>query len=136
MTCPRCRSEFVAPKTACPKCGISLSRSVSGVMKTSGVLIAAGGERSFYRSVQEVPEPLRTQLIETTNGVNSGTIVIADRAGKEQISQVLLRREEPQELPAVKSTPTSRRLTWLAWMALAFILTLGIVFSVLFNIKW
>jgi hypothetical protein len=62
-------------------------------MKTSAVMIAAAGERGFYRSVQEVPEPLRTQLIRTTSSANSGTIVIADRAGKEQITQIAGRRE-------------------------------------------
>jgi hypothetical protein len=56
-------------------------------------MISADGEDSFYHSVQEVPERLRKQLIESTAGDNSGTIVIADRAGKEQLTQALARRE-------------------------------------------
>ena len=70
-----------------------LLHSVSGVLKTSAVLISARGESGFYRSLEEVPEPLRSRLIETTNSPNSGTIVIADRAGKEQISEAIARRE-------------------------------------------
>jgi hypothetical protein len=66
-------------------------------MKISAVMIASGGEQGFYRSVQDVPEPLRTQLVEITNSSNSGTIVIADRAGKEQITQVMARRENARD---------------------------------------
>src|ERR1022692_4277275 len=112
MTCPRCQSEFAEADSVCPECGIRLLRNVSGVMKTSAVMISARGEQGFYRSVQDVPEPLRTQLLETTTSSNSGVIVIADRAGKEQLTQVLARREagsdavlkelppEKQEAPA------------------------------------
>lgn len=113
-------------------------RNVSGMIKTSAVLIAEGGERSFYRSVQEVPEPMRTRLIESTNSANSGTIVIADRAGKQQISRAMQRKmvsgANSSTSPVV--APGSRRLTWLAWMALAFVLTTGAVLSVLFHVRW
>ena len=88
--------------------------------------------------MQEVPEPLRTKLLEHTNGKNSGTIIIADQAGKDHIAEVLERRgygRKPDAEPEALS-PRSRRLTWLAWMALAFILTLGTVFSILFHIRW
>ena len=107
-------------------------------MKTSAVLIATGGESNFYRSVQEVPEPLRTRLLETTNSANSGTIVIADRAGKEQLSQAMLRRtagreslEDPSDCP-----PKTERKSWLVWMAVGLVLTIGAVLSVLFHVRW
>src|SRR5580658_1076828 len=132
MTCPRCHSEFETADSVCPECGVRLLRNVSGVMKTSAVMIAAQGERGFYRSVQDVPEPLRTQLIETTTSSNSGIIVIADRAGKEQLTQVMARREASREateatpyrsreaavsesaFPAFPSLPSISRLPWLA----------------------
>jgi hypothetical protein len=59
----------------------------SGVMKTSAVLVASGGSRSVYASLREVPEPLRTQVIASTSGRNAGTILIADRRGKEEIEK-------------------------------------------------
>ncbi len=62
----------------------------SGVLRTSTILIAAGNERSaLYRSVEDVPEPLRRRLAESTNGENSGTIYIADQRGRERIALAL-----------------------------------------------
>ncbi|MDE3198045.1 MAG: zf-TFIIB domain-containing protein [Acidobacteriota bacterium] len=120
MTCPRCHAEFETRADVCPECGLKLLRNVSGVMKTSAVMIAAAGERGFYRSVQEVPEPLRTQLIETTSSPNSGTIVIADRAGKDQISSVAGRRGKRTQ---AEPPPVSRlHRVWL-FLAGAFLIS-------------
>jgi len=134
MTCPRCHSEVKEAESACPECGIRLLRNVSGVMKTSAVLIAAGGERGFYRSVQEVPEPLRTQLIEITTSQNSGVIVIADKAGKEQLTQVLARREAAAEVAEVEPepveaspVPAALRVPWLAWAGFLIVLVLSAI---------
>ena len=92
MTCPKCHSELDSrrrvpgvrrpPDAKCFRRDEDVGRDDCGARR-----------RGFYRSVQEVPEPLRTQLIETTTSPNSGTIVIADRAGKEQLTQVMARRE-------------------------------------------
>src|SRR5580658_3011077 len=146
MTCPRCHSEFETADSVCPECGVRLLRNVSGVMKTSAVMIAAQGERGFYRSVQDVPEPLRTQLIETTTSSNSGIIVIADRAGKEQLTQVMARREASREATeatpsrvreaavtesAFPSLPSISRLPWLAWAGFGGVLALA---AILFEI--
>jgi len=73
MTCPKCFSRFEGPRGVCPQCGVSLFRNVSGIVKTSVVMISAGEENVFYDSVQDVPERLRKQLIETTASANSGT---------------------------------------------------------------
>ena len=145
MTCPKCHSEFNGDAGMCPECGVSLLRNVSGVMKTSVVMISAGGERGFYRSVQDVPEPLRKQLLETTTSHNSGTIVIADRAGKEQITQVLARRDaspEPDPLPPtveaeVEAVPVpAHRVAWLAWAGMALVLVLAVIFALFFEFHW
>src|ERR1700749_2271038 len=93
MICPHCQTELETALPHCPECGVRIVRKVSGVVKTSTVMIAAGDEHSFYRSVQEVPETLRRRLIKTTNSENSGMIVIADRAGKEHWTEVVARRE-------------------------------------------
>jgi hypothetical protein len=120
-------------------------RNVSGVMKTSAVMIAARGERGFYRSVQDVPEPLRTQLLETTTSSNSGVIVIADRAGKEQLTQVLARREgdavdqprNPAPLkPEIAALPVAVRLPWLAWAGFILVLALSAICFAVFQMHW
>jgi hypothetical protein len=144
MTCPKCHSEF-NDAGICPECGVSLLRNVSGVMKTSVVMISAGSERGFYRSVQDVPEPLRKQLLETTSSHNSGTIVIADRAGKEQITQVLARRDanaEPDPPPPTveaeaEAVPArTHRIAWLAWAGMALVLVLAVIFALFFELHW
>ncbi len=147
MICPRCHAEFGNREIVCPECGARLLRNVSGVMKTSAVMIAAQGERGFYRSVQDVPEPLRTQLLETTTSPNSGTIVIADRAGKEQLTQVMARREAEREeqreviVPEAAASPVPApvapsRLTWLAWAGFVLVLVLAALFFTLFEMHW
>ena len=63
-------------------------------------MISTGGSDLVYRSVEEVPPPLRSQLLKSTNSANSATILIADRRGKKEVSK------------AVRSLPNSaqRRL--------------------------
>lgn len=150
MTCPRCHSEFETRGSSCPECGVTLLRNVSGVMKTSAVMIAARGERGFYNSVKDVPEPLRTQLLETTASRNSGTIVIADRAGKEQLTQAMARREaardgspRPPMEDAAPEIPDPGRLPrrlsrpqWLAWAGVVLVLLLAAVVSAFFYLHW
>jgi hypothetical protein len=58
-------------------------------VKTSTIFIAKGGRTRVYRSVNEVPKPLREQLEQSTNGFNSATILIADRRGREEIVRAL-----------------------------------------------
>lgn len=153
MTCPKCHSELRRSDIEdaggiCPECGTCLLHSVSGVMKTSAVMIAARGESGFYRSVRDVPEPLRTQLIETTTSPDSGIIVIADKAGKEQLTQVMARREkaraetgakpdaqQPGASPGNDLSPITR-LPWLAWAAFAVVLILSAVLFALFRGDW
>lgn len=144
MTCPRCHSELDTVENVCPECGVSLLRSVSGVLKTSAVLIAASGERGFYHSVQDVPEPLRRQLLETTASPNSGTIVIADRAGKEQLTQAIARRESVRGASAgtlaqaQEAAPRQRpaRVKWLAWSGFTLVLLLAAVIAAFFYFHW
>jgi len=145
MTCPRCYAEFEDTPDQCPECGVHLARSVSGVMKTSAVLIAASGASGFYRSVQDVPEPLRTRLIESTSSPNAGTIVIADQAGKEQMTHVNARRETARESkpepappvpPEVKSPGRSfPRYSWVAWAGVGLLLAAIGVIAAVFTIR-
>jgi hypothetical protein len=68
--------------------------------QSSTVLISAGGADLVYRSLEEVPASLRTKLIESTNGCNSGTILIADQRGRREITKAM------RALPG----PSQRRL--------------------------
>jgi hypothetical protein len=155
MTCPRCHSEIDPANKRCPECGTGLYRNVSGIIRTSAVMISAGGTESFYHSVHEVPERLRKQLLETTAGDNAGTIVIADRAGKEQLTQALARREsaakspdisdfslpEPPaamlELPsAIPAETWLGRLPWIAWAGFFAVLAGAAAFSAFFGVRW
>lgn len=156
MTCPRCFSDLDAAGATCPECGLSLYRNVSGVVKTSVVMISTGDDNNFYSSVQEVPEALRRRLLESTSSRNAGTIVIADRAGKEQLTQVMARRLEgsiesatralsaaaspqpgaPASLPGRQQPASIRRISWLAWVGFLTVLALAAFFSLFFGLRW
>jgi hypothetical protein len=58
-------------------------------VKTSTIFIAKGGRTRVYRSISEVPQRLRKELEESTNGFNSATILIADRRGRNEILRAL-----------------------------------------------
>ena len=123
-------------------------RAVSGIVKTSAVMIATDSESNFYRSVQDVPESMRRRLIETTNSANSGMIVIADRAGKEQWTEVVANREARYAARAIAAAdsapapvaPTRRRfagLPWAAWAGgLLFLAAAALVASVFQIVHW
>jgi len=59
--------------------------------------------RNVYRSVDEVPEALKRQLLRSTNGLNSATIVIADRQGRKEIAKAI--RSLPAPAPASRRPP-------------------------------
>ena len=71
----------------CPHCGEP--RSDTGVFQSSTVLISADGADRVYRSVDEVPYPLRHRLLKSTNSGNSATILIADRRGRQEIAKAM-----------------------------------------------
>jgi hypothetical protein len=91
MRCPRCR-HVSDEELTCPQCGASLA--TSGVVKTASILISAGDAEGVYRSVDELPEPLRARFTVATQGLNSATILIADKRGREEIARAL--RKLPQ----------------------------------------
>lgn len=57
--------------------------------KCSTIFISVGGETRVYHSLEEVPPELRERLMESTQGLNSATILIADRRGREEILRSL-----------------------------------------------
>jgi len=128
MECPRCGKQFDASDgSACPYCGESARAAKSGVMKSSTILISAGETDAVYRSVKEVPAPLRRKLLKSTNGLNSATILIADRRGREEITRAIQNlpsslqrrflkpyRDEPENALAwLMRPPVKTAITWL-----------------------
>jgi hypothetical protein len=95
------------------------ARTTSVVMKTSAVLIAAGGERQVYRSVADVPASLRKILQDSTNSRNSATILIADRRGKEEIAKALERVSESAPEPPESPVRRIFGLSWRNWAGVA-----------------
>jgi hypothetical protein len=91
MTCSSCGKRFAAREvpTQCPHCGKVRPEGESGVFQTSAVLISAEGTDMMYRSMDEVPRPWRTKLLQSTSSANSATILIADRRGREELARVM-----------------------------------------------
>lgn len=58
-------------------------------LKSSTIFISVGPKTEVYRSVDDVPPSLRKKLEQSTNGINSATILIADRRGKEEIVRAI-----------------------------------------------
>jgi hypothetical protein len=58
-------------------------------LKSSTIFISVGNKTEVYRSVNDVPPALRKKLEQSTNGINSATILIADRKGKEEIVRAI-----------------------------------------------
>jgi hypothetical protein len=77
------------------------------VFHTSAVYVSAGKGERLYRSVEELPGDLRSTLEKSTNGANSGTIIIADRNGRREIAKAL-RHWRVTGRPAAARTPESR----------------------------
>jgi hypothetical protein len=128
MFCPRCRSSVEQDSTGqCPNCGMAFARTTSVVMKTSAVLIAAGGERQVYRSVAEVPASLRKILQDSTSSRNSATILIADRRGKEEIAKALERVSESEATPSEVPAWRMWGLSWRNWVGVAIGFASGVV---------
>jgi predicted amidophosphoribosyltransferase len=96
MICKRCRKSFGANEALCPHCGEPKPES-TGLFQTSTVLISAGGADLVYRSVDEVPARLRTQLLKSTNGANSATILIADQRGRKEIAKAMRKLPGPAQ---------------------------------------
>lgn len=116
MVCRRCGREYdEGGGPACPSCG------GLGLLKTSAILIAAGGAAGVYHSLKEVPKPLRTRLLKSTTGVNSGTILIADRRGRQQLLRGLLQSILGEHNVERRRARHLLRQS-IAWLAVALIL--------------
>ncbi len=57
--------------------------------KSSTIFITHGEKTNVYRSLSDVPPGLRRKLQESTQGMNSATILIADKRGREELVRAL-----------------------------------------------
>jgi hypothetical protein len=115
-------------------------------LKSSTIFISVGDRTEVYRSVDEVPPSLRKKLEESTNGIHSATILIADRRGREEIMRAIrggrsnlktrltasLGNETPAEKFAVH--PLLARLREFAEILIPG--ALGFLTWFLFSLKW
>ncbi|HBY58271.1 MAG TPA: hypothetical protein DEH78_00510 [Solibacterales bacterium] len=77
--------------------------------RTSTIFIGAGKETKVYRRLEEVPPQWRKKLIQSTNGRNSATILIADRKGRGELARAV--RALPSQPPAPARSRLDSRLT-------------------------
>lgn len=109
-------------------------------IKSSTIFISIGDKTSVYRSMDEVPAPLRKKLQESTNGINAATILIADRRGREEIVRAIqglpngVRDRIASSLSGTAPRETrKRRLDWRTslevLLAVAVVLLIWLAFS-------
>ncbi|HUA21289.1 MAG TPA: hypothetical protein VMB25_21230 [Bryobacteraceae bacterium] len=113
-------------------------------LKSSTIFISVGDKTEVYRSVADVPPRLRKKLEQSTNGINSATILIADRKGKEEIVRAI--RGLPSSLRARIATsskddakPERRGGRWAAvwqdWAEFLLPAAIGVAVWLLFTAK-
>jgi hypothetical protein len=112
-------------------------------LKSSTIFISVGDKTRVYRSVEDVPAPLRKKLEQSTNGIHSATILIADRRGREEIlrairggSNLKTRLTASLRNDAAAQTPAHRLLRWTRNSA-EFVIpaAMGILTYFLFSLK-
>jgi hypothetical protein len=118
-------------------------------LKTSTIFISKGGKTQVYRSVNEVPAPLRKELEESTNSFNSATILIADRRGRQEIVRALnglpssLRTRLSSSLsakPAAAGETPKDRMAWMHfvrrnWVEMLLPGAVGLIVWLAFNYR-
>lgn len=114
-------------------------------VKSSTIFISMGGKTQVYRSVEDVPPRLRKRLEQSTNGINSATILIADRRGREEIVRAI--RSLPSSVRSrlsstltgeTKATPRPLQKSpglWRNWVEMLLPVAIGTLVWVLFSLK-
>jgi hypothetical protein len=98
MVCKRCgEAGAVDSAGLCEECAQQEVALSSGVVKASTIVVAVGDDTAVYRSIREVPAELRRKLRRATNSVNSATILIADKRGREQIARAMRKLPNTQK---------------------------------------
>lgn len=115
MQCSKCGGNLEPNARNCPRCGEAVvAQRIAGMLKTSTILISADNTEGVYRSVEDVPEPLRKKLLRSTNSLNSRTMLIADRRGRQEIARAL------KKLPGASQRRLSNALSGKAATPVSF----------------
>jgi hypothetical protein len=107
--------------------------------RSSTIFIAIGEETRVYRSVDDVPPLLRRRLVESTQGMNSATILIADKRGRAELVRALqgrstgvqcrllevLRSRKSDETPEAQRSWFELR-SWRMWLEFILPAVLGV----------
>ena len=114
-------------------------------LKTSTIFISIGDKTQVYRSVADVPPSLRKKLEQSTNGINSATILIADRNGKEEIVRAIrglpssLRTRIGSSAPEQGETAAKSGFRWSTlwqdWAEMALPAAIGFAVWFLFTVR-
>jgi len=122
-------------------------------IKRTTVYISMGDKTQVFSSPDDIPAPLRKQLMHSTRGMNSATILIADRGGRAEIRKILdgqpsqlksrlradfLKRsvaEHPATPPKNAATHPSGSWHWRQWVELCLPAAVGIGLWLLFALK-
>lgn len=114
-------------------------------VKTSTIFISVGDRTRVFRSVDDVPPPLRKRLEQSTNGINSATILIADRRGREEIVKAIrgLPSNVRSRLATSLSTqdrpkpeaPAKSRAFYRNWVEILLPSAIGLIVWMLFSMK-
>lgn len=106
----------------------------SVTVKSSTIFISIGSGTKVYRSMTDVPPLVRKKLTQSLSGMNSATILIADRNGREELARAL--QGHPSSVKfrvgatAQADAQTTRVNRWWAsyghWLELAGVGALGL----------
>ena len=109
-------------------------------VKTSTIVVSVGEETHVYRSLRDMPPPLRKKLEESTTGINAATILIADKKGREEIVRAI--RGLPTGLEGrvrtalrAKAQPASRLRNWNTWLELILPGVVGLLIWLAFTAR-
>src|SRR5436305_7508907 len=78
------------------------------IARTSTIFIATASATHVYRSMADVPPPLRRKLQSSTTGMNSATILIADKRGREELVRAL--QGQPSDVWSLLTGTRSRQV--------------------------
>lgn len=119
-------------------------------LKKSTIFVAIGDEFNIFRSFREVPPDMKRTLRESSRSWNSATIMIADRAGRDELVRAIEGRPSrvesrfarssaanaasPDVLRVIPSAPLESRVSaaWKRWSEILLVGSLGLGLWLLF----